>query len=138
LNVRFISQITDFQLDNPLVYRNVLEKCALKEKRSIQRIIYHFVSDDDIVSVNNDFLGHNYITDIITFDNTFLQILEGEIFICIPEVKRNSIKHSSGNFETELKRVILHGILHLIGYKDSTQKEKDIMREKEAYYLQYF
>ena len=138
MNVQFISKIPEFQLDNPSVYRNVLKKCALKEERVIQRVIYNFVSDDEIVSVNHDFLDHNYITDIITFDNSFLQTIEGEIFICIPEVKRNAIKHSSGDFETELKRIIIHGMLHLIGYMDGTLEEMKIMREKESFYLQYF
>jgi probable rRNA maturation factor len=138
LNVQFISQIPEFQLDTPAVYRNIIEKCALKEGRSIKRIIFHFVSDDEIVSVNQDFLNHNYITDIITFDNSFLQTIDGEIFICLPEVKRNAFKHTSGNFKMELDRVILHGILHLIGYKDGTNEERKVMREKESFYLQYF
>lgn len=138
MNLQFISQIPEFQLDKPSVYRNVLLKCALKEGRVIQRVIYNFVSEDKIVSVNNDFLNHNYVTDIITFDYSFMQVIEGEIFICISEVKKNSKKHSSGNFEVELKRVILHGMLHLVGYKDGTLEELKIMREKESFYLQYF
>lgn len=138
MDIQFLSQIPEFQLNNPLVYRNVLEKCAQDENSSIHRLIYHFVSDEDILSVNQDFLNHNFITDIITFDNSFLQRIEGEIFICVPEVKRNAKKHSSGNIEEELKRVILHGLLHLIGYKDSNDNEKLVMREKESFYMQYF
>ena len=67
-----------------------------------------------------------------------MEVVEGEIFICVPEVKRNAIRHADSNFEQEMKRVILHGLLHLIGYNDVTKEEKKIMREKESFYLQYF
>ena len=138
MNIQFISQIPEFQLNTPLVYRNILEKCAKEENRSIQKLIYRFVSEEIILSVNKEFLNHNYVTDIITFDDSFLQVIEGEIFICISEVKRNCKKHSAGYFINELNRVVLHGLLHLIGYKDSDEKDIQIMREKESYYMQYF
>lgn len=138
MNLQFVSQIPEFQLDNQKVYRNVLIQCAEEENKRIKKITYYFVDEKDILSVNRDFLNHDYITDIITFDNSFLQTIEGEIFICIPEVKRNAKSHSGGNFYNELNRVILHGILHLIGYKDENDEERLVMREKESYYLQYF
>lgn len=96
------------------------------------------MSDSEILSINKNFLDHEYVTDIITFDNSFLESIEGEIFICIPEVKRNAILHAGSNFKLELNRVIIHGLLHLFGYKDGTEEEKMMMREKESLYLRFF
>jgi rRNA maturation RNase YbeY len=138
LTVQFISQIPEFQLNNPDVYRNVIIKCAKSEQKSIKKITYNFVNEEDILKINRNFLDHDFVTDIITFDNSFLQVIEGEIFICINEVRRNAFIHSFGNIENELKRVVLHGLLHLIGYNDESDLEKEIMREKESFYMQYF
>ena len=138
MEIQFISQVAEFQLNNLDFYKNILLRCAKKENRSIRRIAYYFVSEEEILSINKNFLNHNYITDIITFDHSFLQVIEGEIFICIDEVKRNAIKHSSGNFSFELNRVILHGILHLVGYKDDNKENIKLMREREELYLRYF
>lgn len=138
MDVQFVSQIADFQLNNQEYFRKILLKCARNENRSIRRIVYHFVSDEEILAINRNFLKHAYITDIITFDNSFLRLIEGEIFICIDEVKRNAFKHSFGNFSLELNRVILHGILHLVGYKDDNEDQMKLMRKKEEFYLQYF
>ena len=138
MNIQFESQLPDFQINNTYFYRKVLTKCAEEEHKKINYLIYHFVSDEVILNINSRFLNHQYITDVITFNNSFLETLEGEIFICVDEVRRNAKKHAKGNFNKELNRVILHGMLHLIGYNDQNVMETLIMREKESYYLGYF
>jgi rRNA maturation RNase YbeY len=65
-------------------------------------------------------------------------VIDGEIFICVDEVRKNAHRHSSGDFGKELNRVILHGLLHLIGYKDGNSMERKAMREKESFYMQNF
>jgi rRNA maturation RNase YbeY len=86
--------------------------------------------------LNKNYLDHDYATDILTFDNSYLDVLSAEIFICLPVIKENSGLHS-GSFEDELNRVILHGLLHLIGYDDDTGLNTQKMREREDYYLKY-
>lgn len=108
---------------------------AKKEKFEVEIINYFFVSDNKILELNKKYLNHNYYTDIITFDDTFLNKLKGEIFICIPVVKSNSEYFCDGKFNDELNRNIIHGLLHLIGYNDSTDDEKIVMRSKEDFYL---
>jgi probable rRNA maturation factor len=112
-----------------------LNSVANKEGKQIEKLIYHFVGEKEILSINQIHLNHNYLTDIISFDYSFLTRIIGEIFICIPIVKSNSEKYSNGNFNMELKRIILHGLLHLLGYNDGTISEKSVMRFKEDFYL---
>lgn len=108
---------------------------ANKEKFEIEKINYFFVNDNRILELNRKYLNHNYYTDIITFDDSFLNKLKGEIYICVPVVKINSEYFSEGKFINELNRNIIHGLLHLIGYNDSTDDEKIVMRSKEDFYL---
>lgn len=93
-------------------------------------INYIFCSDEYLLKINKEYLNHDYYTDIITFDYRLGNIISGDIYISIDRIGENSKKHFV-LFEEELKRVIIHGILHILGFKDSTKKEKDFMRKKE-------
>lgn len=93
-------------------------------------ISYLFCSDDHILSVNKQYLNHDYYTDIITFDYCISNIISGDLVISIDTVKSNSEQFNT-EFKNELHRVIIHGILHLIGFKDATDDEKAIMRREE-------
>jgi len=105
------------------------EDCRFNE------IIVNFVNDRAIKKINNAHLNHNYNTDIITFPyNDKSKEIEGEIFISLDTVKKNGKFYGSG-YKLELKRVIIHGCLHLAGYKDSTSGQKELIRNKEDYYL---
>jgi probable rRNA maturation factor len=105
------------------------------EKKEIKDLSYSFCSDQYLLKINQKYLKHDYYTDIITFDLSEQgKIIEGDIYISIDRVKDNS-KLLNISYSEELDRVILHGLLHLLGYKDKTKKEKLIMREKENYYL---
>lgn len=95
---------------------------------------YIFCSDKYLQEINNQYLKHRTFTDIITFNYGAEEGIEGDIFISINRVKENANKFKS-DFDTELHRVIIHGVLHLIGYNDKTKTEKALMREKEDTYL---
>ncbi len=93
-----------------------------------------FCSDEYLLEINKKFLSHDYLTDVITFDYSTEKIISGDIFISIDTVRANSEFYKQ-DFSKELNRVIIHGVLHLIGYKDKTKTQKQFMREKEDFYL---
>ena len=107
------------------------------ENCSLSKLVINFVSDDELFTIHQTFLKHAYLTDIITFDYSKDNTIEGEIFISTERVKDNAhtLKISD---EEEFLRVIIHGILHLCGYKDKTPQEQAIMRQKENHYIQLF
>ena len=99
---------------------------------------YVFCSDDYLLKINIEYLDHDYLTDIITFDNSEDEkLIEGDIFISLDRVRDNA-KTFEVSFEHELKRVLVHGILHLCGYFDKTEEEEKLMRSKENHYIQLF
>ena len=101
-----------------------------KEKRKLGEIHYVFVSDEELLEMNEQFLKHNTYTDIITFDYSEGKTINGDIFISIDRVKDNASKFKT-EFNDELHRVIIHGVLHLCGYKDKTKKDASLMRKME-------
>ncbi len=111
-----------------------LRLVAESEIRRIGNINIIFCSDHYILDINRRFLQHDFFTDIICFDYCEGDRLNGDMFISIDTVSANAEEYGEG-FERELNRVIVHGILHLIGYDDLTEEDRKIMREKEDYYL---
>ncbi len=107
------------------------ENCILGDLNII------FCSDNYILNINNQYLKHDYFTDIITFDYCVDKAINGDLFISIDTVKTNSEKFKT-SYNQELHRVIFHGVLHLVGYKDKTTKDEKLMREKENQYLEMF
>ncbi len=93
-----------------------------------------FCSDDYLKQININYLNHHYYTDIITFDYSDNKIISGDLFISINRVRENA-EINNENFNKEICRVIIHGILHLCGYKDKTSKEKEEMRKLEDSFL---
>jgi probable rRNA maturation factor len=136
--IYFTYEVKNIRLRNKAKYRVWLSEIARREKKLIGEIKFIFVNKEKIIEINRNFLDHNYYTDIITFDNSFLNTISGDIYISISSVKENSKVYSLGIFEKELNRVIVHGLLHLLGYMDKTEEEIRIMREKEDYYLTDF
>jgi probable rRNA maturation factor len=118
--------------------KRLIQKIVKIEKKELGVIIYKFVSEKEIKDTNEKFLNHDYITDIIAFDNSFMDQLNGEILICLTKVEENSKIYSGGNEQNELLRVIIHGILHLCGYKDKSTDEQNEMRRKENIYLEMY
>lgn len=115
---------------NYKLVKSWLQSIAKSEDVDIKRMNYIFCSDSYILKVNQDYLQHDYYTDIITFDLSESKAIESDIYISVDRVKENAIEFKS-NTETELLRVIAHGLLHLIGYNDKSKDEQIIMRKKE-------
>lgn len=108
-----------------------------KEQYQVEYIVFNFVNDEKILEINVHFLQHQYYTDIITFDYTTNQSIQGEIFISVDTVIHNARQHSV-QIEEEFLRVMVHGILHLCGYKDKSAEDRRQMRHKENQYIQAF
>jgi probable rRNA maturation factor len=134
LNFIFESRIKNFRLKDSNKIENWLSSVIQKENKKLGDIKYIFVDDREIYEINSKFLGHAYSTDIITFDYSFLNTITGEIFISLPVVESNALFYNIDHSQ-ELYRVIVHGLLHLIGYNDKSDQEKEAMRDKEDFYL---
>jgi len=109
---------------------------SIEDKR-VGDISFIFCSDMYLLDVNRKYLNHDYYTDIITFDNVVDSLIIGDIFISVDRVKENSIEFAT-SFDNEIHRIIIHGVLHLLGYKDKVKKDKHLMTEKEDLYLKLF
>jgi len=124
-----------FRIKDKLKLKKWILKSIEEEKRGVNFISFNFCSDEYILELNNSALKHNYYTDIITFElNYKKENIEADIYISIDSVKENA-KFLKESFVNELHRVIIHGVLHLCGYKDKSSRESKKMREKENYYL---
>lgn len=108
-----------------------------QEKKQMGDISFVFCSDEYLLEINRQYLSADYLTDVITFDFTEENRISGDIFISVDRVKENAKQYKQKYYQ-EMLRIILHGILHLCGYKDKTDKEEKQMREKEDYYLLKF
>ena len=108
-----------------------------EEEMIIGELVYVLCNDEYLLKKNIQFLNHNTLTDVITFDYSDDKIISGDILISTERVVENA-KIFNVNYLTELHRVMVHGLLHLLGYKDKNEKDTDIMREKENYYLNKF
>ena len=114
-----------------------LKSLVLSEGFLLGDIAIVLCSDDYLLKVNQDFLNHDYYTDIITFDYCENRKISGDLLISIDRVLDNSEKENT-DFSEEMHRVIFHGVLHLCGFKDKSKKDIEIMRFKESYYLNLF
>ena len=132
--IRYFCEDIRFTYKNKLANNRWLKMVAGSEIRKIGDINVIFCSDNYILDVNMKYLQHDYFTDIITFDYCEGKVLSGDLFISVDSVRENSIEFGT-DFEEELHRVIVHGVLHLIGYDDHTEKDIKLMRSKENYYL---
>jgi len=129
--IQFFTKDISFSLAKPRRTSNWIKLIAQKEKREVLDVSYIFCSDTYLLQLNQQFLNHNTLTDIITFDySEGAKQLEGEIYISIDRVKENAGKFKVP-FQDELDRVMIHGVLHLIGYKDKKPADKALMRKKE-------
>ncbi len=133
--IRYFNEDIRFVFKQKLLNNRWLKTVAGSEMRSIGDINIIFCSDNYILDVNIKYLGHDYFTDIITFDYCEKDVISGDLFISIDSVRENAVFYGTA-FEDELNRVMVHGILHLIGYDDHTDVEMKQMRAKEDYYLE--
>ncbi|MDT0553620.1 rRNA maturation RNase YbeY [Urechidicola vernalis] len=124
----------EFELFNTDLVSDWLIDVIVNEGFSDGEINYVFCSDEYLLQKNIEFLNHDTLTDIISFDYTMGKLISGDIFISVERVKENS-KDFNVSFNNELCRVMVHGILHYCGYKDKSEEEKSVMRERENFYL---
>ena len=133
--IEYFSEDIDFpDIDTKLISTWV-EDVIMDYSRQLGEIAYIFCSDDYILQVNNDYLKHDYFTDVITFDYCEDNRVSGDLFISLQTVKSNAEKYDQ-DYALELHRVIIHGILHLCGLKDKTEKDALMMRDAEDKALQ--
>lgn len=128
---------TEFQLDNELAISNWITDVIANEGCSLMEINYIFCDDDYLHKINVEFLNHDDLTDIISFDYSVGKNIQGDIFISIERVADNA-KDFNVSFADELKRVLVHGVLHYCGYKDKSEAEAINMRIKENHYMSMF
>ena len=129
--IYFFSEEVKFVLNEKLNRKRWLKRIATNAGFNIKELNYIFCSDEYLYQVNRDYLKHDTYTDIITFDNSENKDdIEGDIFVSIDRVRENAKTHTQ-EVETEMNRVLAHGLLHLMGYKDKTQEEAALMRLKE-------
>jgi len=111
-----------------------LDRVCINEGKSLKEIAIVFCSDEFLLDINNRFLNHDYYTDIITFDYVEDEKISGDLMISIDRVRDNALTEGV-SFKEELNRVVIHGVLHLLGYGDKSSDEVLLMREKESFYL---
>lgn len=128
---------SDFILDQEEYFVTWIETIITSEDKVVGEIAYIFCNDDYLHAINMQYLNHDTLTDIISFDYTEGDIISGDIFISIERVKDNAIDFNV-SFEEELKRVLAHGVLHFCGYKDKTNIDAALMRSKEEEKIKLF
>ena len=136
INLFFESGIT---LENRSKLKLFLTSLFKREKKPLESLVYVFCSDDYLLGINRQYLDHDFYTDIISFDlgESKRSPVVGEIYISTDRVRENA-KSNNASLKKELHRVIFHGALHLCGYKDKSEKEKEQMRKKEDEYLMLY
>jgi len=125
---------TEFSLDNEVELSSWISNVISSEGFNEEEINYIFCDDAYLHKLNVEFLKHDTLTDIISFDYSIGKILQGDVFISIERVSENA-EEFNVSFREELHRVMVHGVLHYCGYKDKTLEEKTLMRSKENHYL---
>lgn len=128
---------TDFRLTSEQDIIKWLHAVAESENGSIQELVYVFCDDERLHQLNKKFLDHDTYTDILTFPYEEGETIRADIFISIPRVRENA-KMYQVDFVEELRRVMIHGVLHLLGYDDHTKDDKQIMRELEQHKMKMF
>ena len=132
--ISYFFEDTDFIFRGKALNNKWLRIVAESEIRRLGQISIIFCSDNYILDINQRYLQHDYFTDIITFDYCEADRLSGDLFISVDSVRENAIEYGT-SFNDELNRVMVHGILHLIGYDDHSDEDIKQMRSKENYYL---
>ena len=136
MNIDFIYN-TDFKLDNEDELSSWIQRFCDAEKFKIDSLVFAFFNDEELKELNIKYLDHNYYTDVISFDRSLNGVISGDIAISIDRVAENANEFSV-TFEEEIRRVMVHGVLHFMGYKDETQEEQSTIRSMEDLALAMF
>ncbi len=134
-DIHFFFEETDFNLKRRQTLREWLRDCCINEARKPGFINYIFCSDEYLLNINKQYLDHHYYTDIITFDQSDRPVfVDADIFISVDRAK-DQANDFEVSFNEEIHRLMIHGLLHLLGYDDKSSADKQLMTEKEDYYL---
>ena len=128
---------TDFELENEAQYEEWISRIIESEGFDEGEINYIFCDDEYLHKINVEYLDHDTLTDIISFDYTVGNLIQGDIFVSVERVQDNA-NDFNVSFEEELKRVLSHGVLHYCGYKDKSPEDEALMRSKEEEKMQMF
>ncbi|NLN33504.1 MAG: rRNA maturation RNase YbeY [Flavobacteriaceae bacterium] len=128
---------TDFQISNEEKWKDWLDHSVRKQGFETEEINYIFCDDEYLLQINIEYLAHDYYTDVIGFQYSEGKNLVGDIYISIDRVKENAIENRV-EFHNELARVMIHGILHFMNFRDETEEEEEEMRKNEDKYLSFF
>lgn len=134
MRIDFFNKSGDFVFKGKMKHRQWVVDTAQREGQRTGEISIIFCTDEELLEINREHLDHDYYTDIITFDYSTVGTISGDLFISLDRVRENGQEYGGG-FTGELSRVIIHGVLHLLGYKDKSDEEAKTMREKEDFYL---
>jgi len=136
-NISFFAEDIEFKIDKTDQYSSWINSLISNHSKIEGEITYIFCSDNYLLNLNKEHLNHDTFTDIITFDYTKTGIISGDIFISIDRIKENADTYTQ-EFSRELLRVMAHGVLHLIGFKDKTELDKAEMRKAEEEAIKLF
>lgn len=135
MQIEFSVSAVSFRVHHPAHVRATIKEIASEKGFEVGYLHYVFCSEEEILEINRKYLGHDYITDIITFPYTEGSELNSDIYICIPQVLANAKEYGVASRD-EVLRVIFHGVLHLVGYDDHTQEDIKQMRAAEEKYIE--
>lgn len=135
--VNFSTHEIKYNLKDKRKIVNWIKEVVYLHGKKVGTISIVFTNDEYILETNRQFLNHNYFTDIITFDYTEKNVIEGDILISLDTVRSNALKYNT-TFENELLRVIIHGVLHLLGFKDKSSPQQKVMRSNENQSLEIY
>jgi probable rRNA maturation factor len=135
LSIKIYYDEVEYRLKKTRIVKNLIIEVIRSENKIPDDLNFIFTGDKDMMEINKEFLKRDYLTDVITFNYNEKNKIRGEIYMNVDAVRRNSIKYKV-NLENEIIRVMIHGVLHLSGYDDRTEEEKERMRKVENQWLE--
>jgi len=132
--IEFIQEVK-LQVKNWVSIKEWIISCVADENKTVGCLSYVFMTDEALLVFNKEYLNHDFYTDVITFDDSDFPMINGDILVSVDRIKDNSNQLKT-NYKEEFLRVIIHGVLHLCGYKDKVPNDELVMREKERFYLE--